>query len=55
MPNNENRIFRNYRMADLPEHAERVVGSGFNRQIRNQRGRKPPGTKNQLKIRESTP
>ena len=30
------------------EHAEQVIGSGFNRHIRNQRSRKPPGTKYQL-------
>ena len=36
--------------ADLPEQAEQVVGSGFNRHIRNQRSRKPPRTKNQLEI-----
>ena len=35
---------------DLPEQAEQVVGSGFNRHIRNQRSRKPPGTKYQLEI-----
>ena len=35
---------------DLPEQAEQVVGSGFSRQIRHQRSRKPPGTKNQLEI-----
>ena len=27
-----------------------MVGSGFNRQIRHQRGRKPPGTEYQLEI-----
>ena len=36
--------------ADLPEHAEQVVGSSFNRQIHNQRSRKPPGTKYQPEI-----
>ena len=36
--------------ARLPEHAEQVIGSGFNRQLRHQRGRKPPGMKNQLEI-----
>ena len=34
----------------FPEQAEQVIGSGFNRQIRNQRIRKPPGTENQLEI-----
>ena len=40
--------------ADLPEQAEQVVGSDFNRQIRHQRSRKPPGTKYQLEILGST-
>ena len=48
MQNNENRIFPKLPNADLPEHAEQVVGSDFNRHIRNQRSQKPPGTKSQL-------
>ena len=36
--------------ADLPEQAEQVVELSFNRHIRYQRSRKPPGTKNQPEI-----